>query len=56
LRFFLLAPPLKPQQKKIPLPSHQSEVAAASTPSLQSSKARIPASNHPWRRFARAKK
>jgi len=56
LRFFLLAPPLKPQQKKIPLPSHQSEVAAASNYPLQSSKVRIPASNHPWRRFARAKK
>jgi len=56
LRFLLLAPPLKPQQKKIPLPSHQSEVAVASTHSLQASKARIPASNHPWRRFAHAKK
>ncbi|HEX3639888.1 MAG TPA: ISKra4 family transposase [Ktedonobacteraceae bacterium] len=56
LRFFLLAPPLKPQQKKIPLPSHPSELAAVSTHSLQSSQARIPASNHPWRRFARAKK
>jgi hypothetical protein len=56
LRFLLLAPPLKPQQKKIPLPSHSSEVAAASTSPLSSSKARIPASNHPWRRYSHAKK
>lgn len=56
VHFFLLAPPLKPQHKKIPLPSRPSEGAASSTPSLQSSKAHIPASNHPWRRFARAKK
>jgi hypothetical protein len=56
LHFLLLASPLNHQQKNIPLPSHSSELAAAPTYPFPSSKARIPASNHPWRRYPHAKK
>jgi hypothetical protein len=53
LYFLLLSSPLKHQQAKISLSSYQVEQVEMSS---NSSKPRIPASNHPWRRFTPAKK
>lgn len=53
LHFLLLSSSVKHQQKETPISSRQTEQVPVYT---TSSKIRIPASNHPWRRFACAKK
>jgi hypothetical protein len=53
LRFLLLSSSVKHQQKKTTISSHQTEQVPVYT---TSPKMRISSSNHPWRRFACAKK
>jgi len=56
LRLLLLSSPTKPNQTLVPLSSPQADPVATMPVATETTKTRLPAKTHPWRRYAHAKK